>query len=202
MARGLQTDIKDAAAASVVNPFNLVHLAFDSGDVRLWTGRGQLSWGGETWTGAGALLKISAPNESTEVQAKGITLSLSGLPADILAIALGEDYQNRKCTVYFGTMTGGIVDADPFITFRGSMDRMPIVDSGSEATISVVVENRLLILHRSRNRRWTDADQKIDFPADKGFEYVQAIQESPIEWGKSASGGGVTSGSGSGSRNE
>jgi len=184
MSRGSSAAMIAAHGGDQLQPFNLVHLAFDSGDVRIWTGHGDLSWGGFTWTGAHSLLGISASEETGQVESKGITLSLSGLPADILAIALAEDYQGRRCTVYLGEISGGAVVVDPVVTFRGEMDTMPITDGGTAATVTLKVENRLVILHRSRNRRWTSADQKIDFPDDKGFDFVQSIQEQPIEWGQ------------------
>jgi hypothetical protein len=199
MSRGLTTAFKNAAAAHEVIPFNLVHMAFDSGDVRIWTGHGTLTWGGYDWTGAGAVIGISAPSENVQVEAKGVTVSLSGLPADILAIALDEDYQGRQCTIYYGLFSAGSIIADPVISFRGPMDVMPITDTGETSAISVAIENRLIVLHRSRNRRWTDADQKMDYPDDKGFEFVQSIQEKPIDWGQagsSSSGASVTSGHG------
>jgi len=184
MSRGLSTAMKTAAGDAQVSPFNLVHLAFDSGDLRIWTGNGVLSWGGYDWTGANAVMSISSPSENMEVQAKGLTISMTGLPAELLTLALAEDYQGRTCTVYFGMFSGGAVVSDPVISFRGQIDLMPIEDTGETSTVSVVVENRLIGLHRSRNRRWTDADQKMDYPTDKGLEFMQSIQEKPIDWGK------------------
>lgn len=185
MSRGLKAAFKAANSATDVQPFNLVHFAFDSGDIRLWTGTGELSWDGFTWTGAGGLLGFTTPKEDTEVKANGISISLSGMPAEVLSIALGEDYQGRSCTVYYGVFSAGAIVDDPMIAFRGKMDVMPIVDSGDKSTISITVENRLIILHRSRSRRWTDEDQKIDYPDDKGFEFLQSLQEKEIEWGPS-----------------
>ncbi len=183
MSRGASSALKAAVGAQKVQPFNMVHMAFDSGDIRLWTGRGEISWNGYTWTGASGLLGISTIEETAEVKAAGIRLSLSGVPADLLAIALAEDYQGRTATIYYGAFSGGSIVADPVVSFRGKMDVMPIADSGDASTIILEVENRLIILHRSRSRRWTDEDQKIDFPDDRGFEYVQSIQEKDIKWG-------------------
>lgn len=183
MSRGLSSALKSALADKEVHPFTMVHMDFDSGSLRLWTGRGDLTWGGKTWTGSAGLLGFSTISETTEVQSKSLNISLSGMPAEILLLALDEDYQGRDCTVYFGAFSGGAIVVDPIITFRGKMDVMPISDSGDTSAITLTVENRLVVLHRSRGRKWTASDQKIDYPNDKGFNFVQSIQGKKIQWG-------------------
>ena len=57
------------------------------------------------------------------------------------------------------------------------MDTMTIAESGEYSTISISAENKLIALERSKVRRYTAEDQKIDHPTDKGFEFVTAIVE-------------------------
>jgi hypothetical protein len=64
------------------------------------------------------------------------------------------------------------------------MDTMTISESGSYSTISISVENKLVAFERTKVRRYTAEDQKIDHPTDKGFEYVTAIVEKEIIWGR------------------
>ena len=68
--------------------------------------------------------------------------------------------------------------------FDGRMDTIEIVDGGPTATITMKVENRLRDLERARVRRYTDADQQARFPGDSGLEYVLALQEIDIPWGR------------------
>ena len=49
--------------------------------------------------------------------------------------------------------------------------------------MSVTAESRLIDLDVTRERRYTDADQKIDFPDDKGLEFIADIQDKEIIWG-------------------
>ena len=79
----------------------------------------------------------------------------------------------------------GALIADPLIVFSGFMDTMTIAESGSTSTITISVENKLIAFERSRVRRYTAEDQKIDHPTDKGFEFVTAIVEKEIIWGRS-----------------
>jgi hypothetical protein len=58
------------------------------------------------------------------------------------------------------------------------------IDEGAESsTMSVTAESRLIDLDVTRERRYTDADQKIDFPDDKGLEFIADIQDKEIIWG-------------------
>ena len=65
------------------------------------------------------------------------------------------------------------------------------------STITIAVENKLIAFERSKVRRYTAEDQKIDHPTDKGFEFVTAIVEKEIIWGRpTGSTGGSSGGSG------
>ena len=63
------------------------------------------------------------------------------------------------------------------------MDLMTIEDGGETASISVTAESRLIDLNRAKERRFTDNDQKIDYPDDKGLQHIQGLQEKQISWG-------------------
>mgnify|MGYP003628492015 FL=1 len=78
----------------------------------------------------------------------------------------------------------GALIADPVIVFSGFMDVMTITESGKHSQITVAVENKLVAFDRSKVRRYTAVDQKIDHPTDKGFEFVTAIVEKEIIWGR------------------
>lgn len=73
----------------------LVEATFSSGSVNLWTGYGNLTYGGITYSGAGNLLDISSVQETLETRANGFSVSLNGLDPSLLAIALAEPYTGR-----------------------------------------------------------------------------------------------------------
>jgi hypothetical protein len=82
------------------------------------------------------------------------------------------------------TLTGADrLVADPFLAFEGRFDVPEILDEGETAVITASGESRLIDLDRVRARRYTDEDQKLDFPNDLGFEYVPKIQDKEIFWG-------------------
>jgi hypothetical protein len=196
--------MQSAVEADVVRPIVLVSCAFDSGDLNLWNGIGDLTVNSVNYVGAGTLLNIGEIAESSELQANGITVTLSGITDPLLAKARDEDYQGRELTVKLGAMdaSNGVI-TNPVTVFSGFMDTMVINDSSETATIQVNVENRLIEFERTRIRRYTAEDQKIDYPNDKGLEFVAEMQEKEIAWGRAyVSSGGGGGGSGPNSRTE
>ena len=108
MSRVLPDTIVDALDDNVIYPFFAVEMNFDSDNVlRLWTGVGTLTFEGVSWTGAGTLLGISSVEETKEIAAKGANISITGLPSEVLALALSTPYQGRTCKIYFGMFAKG-----------------------------------------------------------------------------------------------
>lgn len=189
--RQIGSPVEAELLAETLTPIGLVELDFDSGFVRLWTGTRPLSWNGFTWTGVGTLGQIGAIEETSELRAVGLQLSLSGIPTElfgspsqsVLQITLGETWQNRSAKVYYGVLnTQGVLIGDPFQIFGGKMDQMAIVE-GETATITLTCESALIDLERTRARRYTPEDQRAEYPLDAGFDMVSTLQDAEVKWG-------------------
>lgn len=185
MSRSLTSGMVSAVTADLVRPILLVQCAFDSGNLNLWNGIGDLTVDGVDYVGAGTLLNVGEISETSELAANGMNLALSGVTEPLISKARDEDYQGRELKVLMGAMddTNSVI-ADPVIIFSGFMDTMVINDGAETATIQVSVENRLIEFERNRVRRYTAEDQKIDYPNDKGLEFVAEIAEKEITWGR------------------
>tara|TARA_R110000823_G_scaffold93197_1_gene204155 strand:- start:50 stop:652 length:603 start_codon:yes stop_codon:yes gene_type:complete len=185
MSRVLSNAMKEMAAAKVVRPIFLVHMVFDSSELNIWSGVGDLSFDSVTYTGLGDLLSISEIKETSDISATGINVSLSGVKTSLIAIAKDQDYQGRELTVRLGAFNeSGSLIADPVIIFSGFMDTMTIAEAGAYSSITIAVENKLVAFERAKVRRYTAEDQKIEHPADKGFEFVTSIVQKEIFWGR------------------
>ena len=206
MSRDLTQNIKDALDDDVLYPFFAVELQFDGDQtLRLWTGHGTLVYNGTEWYGTGTLLNLDTIEETTEIAAKGATLTLSGVPTEVLSLALTEPYQGRVANIYFGTFTVGalLTESSVFILlqdggkilleetrtnleqiFSGYMDQMNIDEQPDGSTLQLTVENKLIDLERPRTARFTSAYQKSVFPNDKGFDFVEDLQTKEIVWGR------------------
>ena len=201
MSRSLTSGMESAVTADLVRPILLVQCAFDSGNLNLWNGIGDLTVDSVDYVGAGTLLSVGEISETSELAANGMNLALSGVTEPLISKARDEDYQGRELKVLMGAMddTNSVI-ADPVIIFSGFMDTMVINDGAETATIQVSVENRLIEFERTRVRRYTAEDQKIDYPTDKGLEFVAEMAEKEIVWGREyvVSGGGGGGGGGGG----
>lgn len=185
MSRSLTSAVNTIFESSSVTPFLAINLAFDGGNFLAWTGYGNITFDSTTFVGAGDFLSVSPIKESSEVQANGIDITLSGVPSSLISSALNETYQGRTCKLYLGVLdSSNAVVADPYVLFSGRMDLMNIDDSGEKANISVTAESRLIDLDRTRERRYTSEDQKIDFPNDQGLEFITDLQDKEIIWGR------------------
>ena len=189
-------------------PFFAIELDLDSAPLYLWSGYGDLVIDDKTYLGAGQVLNISSVSETTEMEAKGAVISISGIPSSFLSLALQEPYQGRECRIYFGIdlaaesilqesgfslllEDGGFLapeDSGISLTeiFSGELDQMSIEETADSANISVAVENVLVKLERPVIRRFTNEDQKSRFPNDRGLEYVASLQDKEVFWGKAA----------------
>jgi hypothetical protein len=211
MTRDLSTNTLDNIEKDVVYPFFAVELKFDSNPVRVWTGQGLLTLeDGSEWVGSGQLLNISSIEETQEMSVRGATLTMSGIPSELLSLALSEPYQGRVCNIYFGTFSekGNLLQQDgAFILlqdgsrielqtgetgfnelFSGYMDQMNIEDGAESATIEMRVENKLVDLERARVARFTSGYQKSVYAGDLGLDFIEDLQDKEIVWGRSSSG--------------
>jgi hypothetical protein len=185
MARNLTGAMATAAAAGTVRPAVFYEGEYTTGTLRLWSGVGSIEWNGQTWTGAGQMLGIAPIEELSDVRAAAFHVSLSGEASAILSANLGAARNGLPGKVWLGFFDdAGALIADPFLAFQGRFDVPDIIDEGERATIQARYESRLIDLDRPRSRRYTDEDQKLDFPNDRGFEYVPKLQDLEVFWGR------------------
>lgn len=185
MARNLTAATVTAIEEGTVQPFIAVSIETSGGTFRAWTGYGDIIIDSNTYLGAGDLAGISTITEASDLSANGVSLSLSGVPPANISLALGQIQQGREANVllgFFDNATGSVV-VDPYLLFTGITDIPIITDNGQTATISIQCENKLIRLTKSNIRRYTPEDQERDFPADKGFDFVAALQDKTIEFG-------------------
>lgn len=211
MSRELSPNTIENIDGDTVYPFFATELNFSSETIRMWTGQGTLVLDdGTEWFGLGQLLNISSIEETSEMAVKGATISLSGIPSELLSLALSEPYQGRVAKIYFGTFSKGslLQQSGSYILlqdgskinlqdgskgfnelFSGYMDQMNIEESGDTATIEMMVENKLIDLERARVARFTSGYQKSVYPGDLGMDFIEDLQDKKISWGRAETNG-------------
>lgn len=184
MARGLSSTAINALTGRAVQIEYLFRGEFVDSTLNLWSGFGDFSWNSETWNGNGWLHEPGSIRETAEIRANGVEVTLTGVPTTLLSLALRETRQSNKGTLYLAIFDadGDLITVDT--RFVGNLDKTEIEERANGSVISLKYESRLIRLESPRERRWTNEDQKIDYPSDRGFEYVTFLRQQRIYWGR------------------
>lgn len=141
---------------------------------------------GDVFTGAGSLLALSEIEDGVDLMAAGASVTLSGIPLALVQTCIADVRQGMPGRIYLALLDefGRVIDNTPALLFEGRVDVPEIHDDADTCVITLTYESRLIDLNRSRLFRYTDEDQKAVFPGDRAFEFVTAIQDVEITWGR------------------
>jgi len=185
MSRRATQAVLEALEAQSLRPAFLFEGEFASGWVRVWTGDFDLTWEGQTWIGAGSLIGLGTLEDTSDIVASGTVVSLSGVPLDLISLAIAEARQGKPGRIWLALLTPEReIIADPLQAFSGRLDVPEISEDGASCTITLSYESRLIDLGTPRSWRYTHESQQALYPGDMGFEHVTAIQDRDITWGR------------------
>lgn len=183
MTRGITQAFDDALSEPVVRWLMFVEMDFAGGFVRATNATHNIVWNSVTWIGLGELGSVDVVEESVQLGARGMKLTLSGVDPSLVATALAEHYQNRAVRIYCVPLDEQHrMILTPMQLWAGHMDTMTIA-IGSSATITVTAENQLAGLLVPRERHYNDADQQAEFPGDLGMIFVDDLMNQKFTWG-------------------
>jgi hypothetical protein len=180
MSRVIPAPLLAALLQPLAQPYLAVEILFDSGAVRLWTGHGNLVIDGQTYTGSGMLLSFSDVQETGDLSARDMTVTLSGIDSAMIALALAEPFQGRRARV----LQGAVGVSDVVEVFDGIVNTMPIRDGAASCVISVQLDSKLVTLRRPRLRRLTDEMQRARYPDDTFLSFVASLVTAEIPFGR------------------
>jgi hypothetical protein len=184
MPRPLSPALLTALSAPILNPALFVQAQFSDETVYMWSGVGSVTWNGHTWIGLGGFLGVTTPEDSSTVEAKGITLMLSGMDAKMLPQALNDVVLGYPVTVYLALYDSNntLIDG-PVVAWAGRLDQPTFEVGGTEVSLQINCESRLLDMNVGVDRRYTHEDNQLDNPGDLCFMFVDSIQEMTLFWG-------------------
>lgn len=183
MTRAIDGNAVAAVTASHVPYLYFVQLDF-SQPLRVCSAGYNVDWNGYTWLGIGMLGGIEPIQEQASLEAIGVNLTLAGVPADLIAITLGEQYQGKPCQIWFAPLRDDLqLAVQPMRIFAGRMDTMG-TEVGDTATITLSAESRMVSWDKARVRRFNNEDQQSRYPGDRGFEFVAQMVEKQLVWGR------------------
>ncbi|WP_170334976.1 hypothetical protein [Ruegeria arenilitoris] len=185
MTRNMSAAFEAALDDPNLKPCAFFEGQFPSGTIYLWTGKREVTWNGQIWLGAGSLISASEIEETTDVIASGLELTISGVPSSMVSLVIDDARQGMPGKVYIGLLaTDGSVIADPVQSFAGRLDVPNIEDGEQTCHITITYESRLIDLQRPREFRYTHESQRLFDPSDRGFEAVTWLQDRSISWGQ------------------
>ena len=179
----------DALSSPLFYPVLFVQLTFSNETIYLWSGIGTTTFNGQTWSGIGGLLGVSATEDSSKVEAKGILVSLSAIDATLLPEALQYVQLGLPVIVYLGLSSGapitegGTLVSSPVVAWSGRIDQPTFTISGDTCNLSIACENRLVDMNVSIERRYTNDDTQSLNPGDLGCSFVATTNERTLYWG-------------------
>lgn len=183
MARELDGTYAGGLSAPVIMPIRLVMLTFASMVKYVWSGVGTLSWNGNDFGGVGSLGQVGTITEGVNVEANGTTVSLSGIDPTLLSECLTDIQIGAPARIWRGLWSNGALYGTPYQTFRGYVDKPVINISAETLAITLSLESRIVNLGRASYRRYTAADQHLQYPNDCGFDWIEEIQDIALKTG-------------------
>lgn len=190
MPRNLSPAVVSAVSAPQKRTAWFVELVFQGQTIYAWSGLGAVTPGGPAWDpgatfpygqefiGVGWLGTISSLPQTTELTAENMRLTLSGIPSTLVADAINAVRLFGNVTLWLAFLDqSNNVIPDPLQMWQGATDVPTLTDGADTCTLDITVENSLLALNLSSNRRYTTLDQQLDFPGDAGFDFLSAMQD-------------------------
>lgn len=149
------------------------------------TARDSITYGAKTYLG-GRQTAIDAIRDQGG-QIEGLAFQLSGVPNDMLAIALAEPIQGKAVRVYTALMDPDTLAILDFVqAWSGTLDQMPISQAAASSTITVTAEHRGIAFARPKGYRYSDSDQQLLYPGDLALQFITAQATHADVWPASA----------------
>jgi len=171
-------------------PVLLTYADWPGEEIRIHSGVGALSWGGNTWNGAGKLVQFQAPEESGGLATSEASVRVAATVEDMLA-ERGKIIRNRTVTVWFSTTTepgGSTLKTEPVQLFTGYFDSRTGSLSRSDGGLAHDMVMGLGVgpsARASASITHSYEDQLAKYPGDTAGRHVQnanKLKYNPQQW--------------------
>jgi hypothetical protein len=163
----------------------LVRFHFVSGIVRVWTGFGALTTlDGETWSGLGELGTIEGLTTALDGTAPSGRLTVSGVDAHLLSIAVGEtdDFAGRPVAIFLQAFAGRTLSGNPCAIATRLMTALEVTRSAASRTLSISHETPYTGRNRPAGGFYSDRDQQKRYPGDTFCERTPMLIFQSRRW--------------------
>lgn len=151
----------------------------------LWGGYGPITIEGDVYQGIGDRGIAQQTSGAIGGVAQGITLSLSGVEPEVIALLDADEIQGASVVLrrlIFASDGRTLLDYSVFD--RGRVDTIETVETiGGEAAINIAVESAARGLGRSGARQRSDSDQRLISSTDGYFKNTAYAGMKSLYWG-------------------
>jgi hypothetical protein len=183
MSRGVHADV---IAELAKDSFNMAHLIMIDFETRLYLTESPIaiSYGGNIFLPSSALKGISNVSETSDIQLGSLTVSLSGVSQEYIAILLSQTYIDRQITINRVLLDDShVIIGDPITVYDGRIQNFIIADKTNSSAVSLVAASHWADFDKKAGRRTNNNSQKMHFPTDRGFEFApNTIRD--LRWGR------------------
>ena len=183
MSRGAHADVIAELAKDSFNMAHLIKLDFTT-PIYITESATAITHGGISYLSSNALKSISNINETAQVQAGSITINLSSVSQEYVALLLSEQYIGNQVEISRVLLTDDhVIIGDPILLFDGSMQSFTITDGTNSSSIALIASSHWSDFDKKSGRRTNSNSQNLHFPNDRGMEFSStAVQD--VKWGK------------------
>lgn len=181
----LSTANATEAAANSVRAAVLLDVAFPSGTLYATSCERPIVYNGTRYNPSGAFGSASGNAESTDLKARRISISLSGIDASLRTKLLDDAFHFAEVNLYLALCDENWKPvADPYPIGDSLLMSGAIItlDQGSGA-VEISAETLDIFNARSSAALATPESQKLRYSGDTGMDDVRAIAEMEVEWG-------------------
>ncbi len=180
----VQREIDAATIAELSKPFFhaniMTYLDWPDAPFRVHSGRGAMSWDGETWDGLGGVGRHEFPSMSTGLSSVEGSFALVAAPDEINEY-IEDDVNGQDAIFYLACTTeraGNVLAGEPFFGFVGVMDGIrDLVDTDTETMQITRIPTVGLKSKPSQRLSYgayhTYSDQIAKYPGDTAGRHAQ-----------------------------
>lgn len=188
--RNMSSGLITTTSQPTVQYYELVYIGVNNG-YYLTNAPFNISYGGNSYKAAGALLSIDTIVEDIGFEIQKLSISVSGLAylsndtLPFMQEILGVNYIDKDVVIHRAYYTHDVYQ-DSLEVYKGYIDSALATDgNGDGAGVSITTSNNWSDFSRVTGRHTNTVSQQVYFPTDLGFEFSKQIQKQ-IEWKKPA----------------
>lgn len=137
----------------------------------LTTAPSSLSWGGNTYTSNGTLLKLDGRAATGEISANTFKIELDNADRTALSIYGNGNYLGLPVSVYYAMLDAdGQLIPDPIEHFAGIFDGWSVAETMTSSKLIVTSKSHWAAFERKAGRFTSQSSQNEQYPNDTFFD--------------------------------